>query len=137
MSYCLPTLYCLQPQVPFHAVLGNHDYGECWTAQDCADISAKCEGQQDCYLSPLHQVTRILCAHADAKASQSTMHNGSEILSTMHNGSEILSPAQIWDLSSFLDRQTSSAVLWPNSAARFKLSLNTSAHRKTSLWTVN
>ena len=53
MMTAIDTVYV---QVPWHAVLGNHDYGECWTAQDCTDIANKCQGQQDCYLSPLHQV---------------------------------------------------------------------------------
>lgn len=46
-------------QVPWHAVLGNHDYGECWTGEDCAAIMAQCGGQQGCFLSPLHQVSLL------------------------------------------------------------------------------
>ena len=43
-------------QVPWHAILGNHDYGECWTHESCAEVTARCQGRPDCYLSPLHQV---------------------------------------------------------------------------------
>ncbi len=46
-------------QVPWHAILGNHDYGECWTDESCAEVTARCQGRPDCYLSPLHQV--VVC----------------------------------------------------------------------------
>ena len=49
-------------QVPWHAVLGNHDYGECWTEESCDQATARCQSIQSpddaaCYLSPLHQVS--------------------------------------------------------------------------------
>ena len=53
--------HCLQ--VPWHAVLGNHDYGECWTTGSCEVAKARCQQispNSDCYLSPLHQVQRLL-----------------------------------------------------------------------------
>lgn len=43
-------------QVQWHAVLGNHDYGECWTQEECTAALAPCGGLPDCYLSPLHQL---------------------------------------------------------------------------------
>ena len=54
----------VQVQVPWHTILGNHDYGECWTEESCAAVAAQCEGQADCYLSPLHQVTASCCLPA-------------------------------------------------------------------------
>lgn len=47
-------------QVPWHAILGNHDYGECWTHESCAEVTARCQGRPDCYLSPLHQLNVAL-----------------------------------------------------------------------------
>lgn len=61
--YTMPEL-----QIPFYAVLGNHDYGEWWypnstAAEDAArgpppveDCPEQDEKNQECYYSPLHQL---------------------------------------------------------------------------------
>lgn len=46
-------------QVPWYAVLGNHDYGEMWNVS-AMPVPSNCKGSgfANCYYGPLHQVRR-------------------------------------------------------------------------------
>lgn len=69
-------------QVPWHVVLGNHDYGELWVDGTAMPQPPSCpkalNGSGDCSYGPLHQVTTTAHLSQAASTQQScrSQHNG-------------------------------------------------------------